>query len=245
MPPTSDGWPSRCSGVRLPKSLGGACDFGCGAQELGVDRAGADGIDSDAVRSQRVGEGLWPSTPRRPCWWRSPGESGTSDAAHAGHQHDAAGPALGFHRLRGGLRVEQHSFQVYRDQSVEVGLGDIGTVLVCGDSGVCHHDVDPAELHQGGNARIEIPALDDIGAHELRRDAQRRSCGDRRAPALAGCFGDIGDQPALAPWRAAESDAARPGPLEALVTTTTLPAKMSLIATPKHAGVSSVWRRSL
>ena len=58
MPPTSDGWPSRCSGVRLPKSLGGACDFGCGAQELGVDRAGADGIDSDAVRSQRVGEGL-------------------------------------------------------------------------------------------------------------------------------------------------------------------------------------------
>ena len=54
------------------------------------------------------------------------------------------------------------------------------TVLVCGDSGVCHHDVDPAELHRGGNARIEIPALDDIGAHELRRDAQRRTRAEAR-----------------------------------------------------------------
>ena len=173
------------------------------------------------------------------------GESGTSDAAHAGHQHDAAGPALGFHRLRGGLRVEQHSFQGYRDQSVEVGLGDIGTVLVCGDSGVCHHDVDPAELHRGGNARIEIPALDDIGAHELRRDAQRRSAATVGRPPSRNVFVISATSTALAPWRAAESDVARPRPLEALVTTTTLPARMSLIATPKHAGVSSVWRRSL
>jgi len=167
------------------------------------------------------------------------GESGTSDAAHAGHQHDAAGPALGFHRLRGGLRVEQHSFQVYRDQSVEVGLGDIGTVLVCGDSGVCHHDVDPANSTEAATRASRSPRLMTSVRTNCAATPSAVAAATVGRPPSRGVSVISATSTALAPWRA-ESDAARPGPLEALVTTTTLPARMSLIATPKHAGVSSV-----
>ena len=173
------------------------------------------------------------------------GESGTSDAAHAGHQHDAAGPALGFHRLRGGLRVEQHSFQGYRDQSVEVGLGDIGTSWCAVIPAFATMTSIPPNSTEAATRASRSPRLMTSVRTNCAATPSAVAAATVGRPPSRGVSVISATSTALAPWRAAESDAARPRPLEALVTTTTLPARMSLIATPKHAGVSSVWRRSL
>ena len=127
------------------------------------------------------------------------GERGAGDAAHAGHQHDAAALASGLHLACGGLRAEQRSLQVDGHQPAEVLFGDVRAVPLQGDPGVDDHHVD-ADFRVAVYQRVDLAAAVAVGPDERGVSVQGTDLldGGNAAPRSASVMSEA--MTARAPW---------------------------------------------
>ena len=116
-----------------------------GAQHLGVDRAGADGVDEDAG-----GEFLGPAAhqPENAVFGGDIGREGLAPViGHVGGDQDRAGGGLGaaLHQADGGLADKEAAAQVDGDYPVEIGDRGFQQGGFVDDTGAVDQNVQPAE----------------------------------------------------------------------------------------------------